>query len=131
MRRPPVSGTAQAAAWCGKILHDLKHKSPKHRFKTLDDLLREPPGDDPAAEEVIRAQNAYFRNHAEHMDYATHAAMGVPIGSGSVESLCSQFQNRLERTGQSWSKAGFAALLRLVVRPWNGEFDSLWLAYAA
>jgi hypothetical protein len=125
------TGSAQAVAWCGRILHDLKHKSPKRLFKKLDDLLQEPPSDDPAVAEAIREQNAYFRNHAAHMDYATNATLGVPIGSGSVESLCSQFQNRLKRTGQFWTKEGFAALLRIIVRRWNGELDSLWLATAA
>jgi hypothetical protein len=125
------SGTAQAAAWCGKILHEVKHKSPARLFKTLDELLAEPPPESPAVAEAIRVQNAYFRSHAEHMDYAANAALGVPIGSGSVESLCSQFQNRLKRTGQFWTKEGFAALLRVVVRQWNGELGSLWLASAA
>ncbi|MEK7217856.1 MAG: hypothetical protein AAB728_00145 [Patescibacteria group bacterium] len=125
------TGSAKAAAWCGKILHDLKHKSPNRLFKTLDELLKEPPSGDPAVLEVIREQNAYFRSHAEHMDYAKNAAQGVPIGSGSVESLCSQFQNRLKRTGQFWTKTGFAALLRVTVRHWNRELDSLWQASAA
>lgn len=122
---------AKAGAWCGRILHDLKHKSSKRLFKTLDELLEEPPSADPAVLEAIREQNAYFRNHAGHMDYAANAELGVPIGSGSVESLCSQFQNRLKRTGQFWTKEGFAALLRIVVRHWNGELDSLWTASAA
>jgi hypothetical protein len=65
------------------------------------------------------------------MDYAANAAQGVPIGSGSVESLCSQFQNRLKRTGQFWTKTGFAALLRIIVMHCNDELDSLWLASAA
>lgn len=125
------TGSAKAAAWCGKLLHDLKHKSPKSLFKTLDQLLQAPPSDDPAVREVIREQNAYFRSHAQHMDYAANAAQGVPIGSGSVESLCSQFQNRLKRTGQFWTKQGFAALIRIIVRHWNGELDSLWLASTA
>lgn len=60
------------------------------------------------------------------MDYATHAALGVPIGSGPVESLCAQFQNRLKRTGQFWTKTGFAALLRVTVRYWNRKLDFLW-----
>ena len=123
--------SAKATAWSGKILHDLKHKSPKRLFKTLDELLKEPPSGDPAVLEVIREQNAYFRSHAEHMDYAKNAAQGVPIGSGSVESLCSQFQNRLKRTGQFWTKTGFAALLRVTVRHWNRELDSFWQAAAA
>ena len=123
--------SSKAAAWCATILHDLKHKSPKRLFKTLDELLEDPPSHDPAVLETIREQNAYFRNHADHMEYAVNAALGVPIGSGTVESLCSQFQNRLKRTGQFWTKKGFASLLRILVRHWNGELDSLWMASAA
>lgn len=123
--------TAKAKAWCGKILHDLKHKSPARLFRTLDMLLREPPSADPEVRKAICEQNAYFRKHETHMDYAANAALGLPIGSGSVESLCSQFQNRLKRTGQFWSKTGFAALLRITVRYWNRELDSLWQVSAA
>jgi hypothetical protein len=125
------AGTAQAKRWCGKILHDLKHKSAVRLFRTLDELLLEPPSDDPQVLEVIEVQNAYFRKHEKHMDYAANAALGVPIGSGSVESLCAQFQTRLKRTGQFWTKDGFAALLRIIVRHWNGELDCLWLTSAA
>jgi len=125
------AGTPQARAWCEKILHQLKHESSEPLFKTLDELLREPPSEDPAVHKAIREQNAYFRNHADHMDYAANAALGAPIGSGSVESLCAQLQNRLKRTGQFWSKAGFAALLQVTVRYWNGELDPLWRVWAS
>lgn len=123
--------TAKANAWCGKILHHLKHKSPERLFETLDDLLRTPPSNSPEVLEAIDEQNAYFRKHEAHMEYATNAAQGVPIGSGSVESLCSQFQDRLKRTGQFWTKKGFAALLQLTIQHWNCELDSLWQASAA
>lgn len=124
-------GTAKAEKWCGKILHSLRHKSPERLFSTLDDLLEEPPSEDQATLESIRVQNAYFRSHADHMEYAANAKLGVPVGSGSVESLCSQFQDRLKRTGQFWTKAGFAALLQIIVRHWNGELDYLWMASAS
>ena len=123
--------TAKTRAWCGHILHQLKHKSPARLFATLDELLRAPPSDAPDVREAIREQNAYFRKHETHMEYAAHAALGVPIGSGSVESLCSQFQNRLKRTGQFWSKRGFAALLRITIMHWNQELDLLWQTSAA
>jgi hypothetical protein len=123
--------TAKANAWCGKILHHLKHKSPERLFETLDELLRAPPSNAPEVLEAIDEQNTYFRKHEAHMEYATNAAQGVPIGSGSVESLCSQFQDRLKRTGQFWTKKGFAALLQLTVQHWNRELDSLWQASAA
>lgn len=119
----------QASAWCGKLLHDLKHKSPKSLLKKLHQLLKDPPSD-PATQESLRTQHAYFRSHANHMDYAIHAAQDVPIGSGSVESLCPQLQNRLKRTGQFWTQKGGASLLRIIVRHGNGELDSLWLADA-
>jgi hypothetical protein len=125
------AGSEKAATWCGKLLHDLKHTSPKSLFKTLDQLLKDPPSNDPAVRETLRVENAYFRSHAAHMDYAANAAQGVPIGSGSVESLCAQLQNRLKRTGQFWTKKGFAALLRILVRHRNNELDSLWMAPAA
>lgn len=125
------AGSEKAAAWCGKLLHDLKHHSSESLFKTLDELLEDPPADNPVAQEALHKENAYFRSHAQHMDYATNAAQGIPIGSGSVESLCSQLQDRLKRTGQFWTKDGFAALLRVIVRHWNRELDSLWMASAA
>lgn len=123
--------TKKNEVWCGKILHSLKHKSPARLFKTLDELLKEPPSDRPEVLEAIRLQNAYFRKHEKHMDYAENAKLGVPIGSGSMESLCAQLQDRLKRTGQFWVKDGFAALLKIIVRHWNGELDSLWRTCSA
>jgi len=120
--------TEEAHRWCGKILHGLKHKSPEKLFTTLDELLEEPPSQDPNVIETIRREKAYCEKHKEHMDYSGCKKSGLPIGSGSVESLCSQLQNRLKRTGQFWSKEGFAALLEIIVRFRNRELNSLWAA---
>ena len=117
-----------ARAWCARILHSVKHRSPKRLFATLDQLAALPPAADPETRETLRREKAYFESHRLHMDYPKHAKEGVPIGSGSVESLCSQLQNRLKRTGQFWSKKGFAALLEVIVRYRNGELLSLWAA---
>jgi hypothetical protein len=118
----------EAHRWCGKILHGLKHNSPEKLFATLNELLEEPPSQDPDVIETIRREKAYCEKHKEHMDYAGCKKSGLPIGSGSVESLCSQLQNRLKRTGQFWSKEGFAALLEIIVRYRNRELNSLWAA---
>lgn len=117
-----------AREWCRKILHSLKHHSPRKLFKTLADLLAEPPRDDEKTLAAISAANGYFENHTEHMDYARTAKAGAPIGSGSMESQCSQFQDRFKRRGQFWSKVGFAGLLEVTVRHQNGELRSLWAA---
>jgi len=62
------------------------------------------------------------------MDYPAAARLGLPIGSGSMESQCSHFQDRFKRRGQFWSKKDFAALLEVAVRHHNREFASLWAA---
>lgn len=67
------SRSANAATWCGKILHDLKHKSSKPLFKALDKLLEKPPSDDPAVHQIIREQDAYFRSGAEKWKFAADA----------------------------------------------------------
>jgi len=119
---------AAARKWCARILHSPKHRSPNKLFATLDQLAAAMPTDDPAACETIRRETTYFESHKLHMDYAKCANQGIPIGSGSAESLCSQLQNRLKRTGQFWSKTGFAAILKLIVRYRNNELLSLWAA---
>lgn len=118
----------QARKWCAGLLHGLKHHSPKRLFQTLAELVAHPPQNDPAATEAIRAANAYFQSHKDHMDYAVFAGKGLPVGSGAMESQCSQFQNRFKRTGQFWTPEAFRAFIEVVVRHQNGELASLWAA---
>jgi hypothetical protein len=118
----------QAQAWTQAILHTLKHHSPRKLFKTLAELLAHPPRQDDQTLSALHAANAYFTAHRDHLNYAQAAKAGLPIGSGSMESQCSQFQNRFKRRGQFWSHMGFAALLEVSVRYQNGEIMSLWAA---
>jgi hypothetical protein len=53
---------------------------------------------------------------------------GVPIGSDSMESQCSQFKNRLKRRGQFGPQNGFASLQETIVRHQNEELHTLWAA---
>ena len=62
------------------------------------------------------------------MNYAEFAKIGIPIGSGAMESQCSQYQNRFKRTGQFWTDKAFEAFIELVARYQNGELASLWAA---
>lgn len=117
-----------ANKWCAKLLHSMKHYSTQKLFKTLADLMTNPPRQDEATLSAIDSANNYFQSHKEHMHYSRHAKKGLPIGSGSMESQCSQFQNRLKRRGQFWSKQGFAGLLEVSVRHQNRELKSLWAA---
>lgn len=118
----------ESSLWCGKILHSLKHHSSKKLFGTLAQLLAHPPRHDESTLSAIKAAYNYFDSHKNHMDYPAAAKLGVPIGSGSMESQCSQFQDRFKRRGQFWSQKGFAALLEIGARHQNGELASLWAA---
>ena len=118
----------EASLWCGKLLHSLKHHSTRKLFGTLAELLAHPPHPDEATLAAINDAHNYFDGHKHHMDYPAAARLGLPIGSGSMESQCSQFQDRFKRRGQFWSKKGFAALLEVAVRHHNREFASLWAA---
>ena len=118
----------EATQWCSGLLHSLKHHSPNKLLKTLAELVAEPPRQDPETISAIDSANGYFENHKDHMHYAREAKAGRPIGSGSIESQCSQFQDRFKRRGQFWTQRGFAALLEVFVRHQNGELRSLWAA---
>ena len=118
----------QAHSWCACLLHSLKHHSPGKLFKTLADLLANPPRQGTEMLAAIEDANAYFQTHRTHMDYPGAAKAGLPIGSGSMESQCAQFQNRFKRRGQFWTKNGSATFLEVAVRYQNGELRTLWAA---
>ncbi len=120
--------TVRAHKWCKGLLHSLKHHSPKLLFKTLADLLAHPPENNPTAAKAIRETDAYFQRHKDHMRYAEFARNGIPIGSGAMESQCSQYQDRFKRRGQFWTNNAFEAFIEVVVRYQNGELASLWAA---
>ena len=73
-----------AAAWVGPLLHQLRHP-PEHRvINTLEKILADNPDDALICREVN-----YFQNHRDHLNYAGLATRDAPIGSGSMESVCS------------------------------------------
>jgi hypothetical protein len=77
----------QAAAWIKPLLHQLRH-NPDHRvMNTLEELLAQN-----SCDALIQREVRYFQAHRDHINYANMAALNAPIGSGSMESACSQFQ---------------------------------------
>ena len=79
----------------------------------------------------IYRECAYFRKHEEHMNYDRNQERGVPIGSGAMESQCSQNQNRFKRRGQFWSEDGFSAASKAYVRYTNDELKYCYRRKAA
>jgi hypothetical protein len=110
-----------AAAWIKPLLHQLRH-NPAHRvIHTLEELLTRNP-----ANPLIQREVSYFQNHWDHLNYADVATSNAPIGSGSMESACSQFQDRLKRRGQFWSPPGLADILAIDIAVKNDTLHFLW-----
>jgi len=74
-----------------------------------------------------RTSLAYFRKHAERMQYAMLRKKKLPIGSGVIEGTCKSLAtDRLKRAGMRWAERGGQAILNL--RAWNqsDRFDAAW-----
>ena len=108
--------------WLDEHCHDLKHLGPANLLKTIEEIdfksIRKRE-----AKKIIKRESEYFRNHEEHMHYEKNEKLGIPIGSGAMESQCSQNQNRFKRRGQFWSDEGFSLALKTYVRYTNNELD--------
>ncbi len=71
------------------------------------------PRQRPLPEEVRQAVGYLFRNR-RRMDYAHYRALGLPIGSGAVESACKTVvQARMKQAGMRWSRSGAQSMLAL------------------
>ncbi|MFZ4780519.1 MAG: hypothetical protein ACOYM3_34635 [Terrimicrobiaceae bacterium] len=110
-----------AAAWIKPLLHQLRHTTEHRVIHTLEELLAGNPAD-----QIINREVTYFQNHRDHLKYADLAARNAPIGSGSMESACGQFQDRLKRRGQFWSPRGLADMLAIDVAVKNDTLQFLW-----
>ena len=70
----------------------------------------------------------YFEQHQRRMQYLEFQEVGLPIGSGSVESACKQFQARLKGSGMRWSRPGAERMLVVRAAVLSNSFDRLWRA---
>ena len=56
----------------------------------------------------------YLTNNRDRMDYPRYEKLGLPIGSGEVESACKTLvQKRAKQAGMRWTKDGLESLLRV------------------
>lgn len=119
-------GTDEARNWVEPLLHQLRHGQEETVVHTLEALLEVKPGRSAQLRRSLQTPVEYFQTHREHIHYQRVARQGGPIGSGSVESLCSQLQDRFKRTGQFWSPAGLKHLLMVEVLLRNKDYELLW-----
>ena len=81
----------------------------------------------PEAEAPVRVCQRYLRNHVSQLDYAGAIAMGLPIGSGEIESSHrTVIQSRLKISGAWWLVENAGKMLALRVTRANQEWKSYW-----
>jgi hypothetical protein len=118
--------TTQARRWCGWARHRLRHGQPDGVMADLAEAL-EVEGVPDSARDTVLALSAYLKRHRDHIDYAQYKELGLPIGSGMVESACKWLiQQRFKGVGMRWSETGFNHLLHLRLAWVNGRFDALF-----
>jgi hypothetical protein len=118
--------TTQARRWFGWARHRLRHGNPAGVLADLADAL-EVEGLPATARDTVRTVYAYLERHHHHIDYAAYKALGLPLGSGMVESACKWLiQQRFKGVGMRWSEDGFNHLLHLRLAWVNGRFDALF-----
>ena len=78
--------------------------------------------------EALRQLGVYLKNNAERVDYPRYRALGLPIGSGPVESACKTLVGgRCKQAGmRNWRRSGAEAVLRLRAAQIDAEFGPLW-----
>lgn len=77
--------------------------------------------------DTLRKVYAYLDQHRDHLDYASYKVLGLPLGSGMVESACQWLiQQRFKGVGMRWSETGFNHLLHLCLAWVNGSFETLF-----
>ncbi len=80
-----------------------------------------------SVQKTITQVHTYLATHQHHLAYPLYEHLGIPRGSGMVESACTWLiQQRFKGVGMRWSEDGFNHLLHLRLAWVNGEFDQLF-----
>ena len=114
-----------ARAWVEPLLHQLRHGQEAQVLVTLEKLPEQVRTFGGVVSELLEREIKYFDTHRDHIHYQDNEAKGFPIGSGAVESACSQFEDRFQRTGQFWKSESLGRLQSLKVARQDGDWEEL------
>ena len=114
--------------WAIPLLSGLKHRGGEELQSALEALQKTAEAEKWSGEkrETLDKEASYFRKHASRLDYPEAKRNGVPLGSGSMESACSQIQGRFKGSGKFWSRPGEQNLLALELAWRNQDWAKLW-----
>ena len=118
--------TPAAGAWVEPLLRSRRKGRENQVVRQLEELLESPSQRTPEERELIEREVKFFVKHRDHLHYHAMEKAGAPRGSGAVESLGKQLQQRLRGCGQIWGRPGFTRLLQVVVLVKNQDDHLLW-----
>ena len=118
--------TPEARAWVKPLLRSLRKGREKQVVRCLEELLQSQAQRTLEKQELIEREVEFFVKHRDHLHYRSMEKAGAPRGSGAVESLGKQLQQRLRGCGQIWGRPGFTRLLKVVVLVKNQDEHHLW-----
>lgn len=118
--------TDQAKAWFGQARHMLRHEDSADLLSDIQKAMKIKDLPE-SCRDALSALYDYLDKHREHTDYTRFRELGLPIGSGMVESACKWLiQQRFKGVGMRWSEDGFNHLLHLRLAWVNSSFDDLF-----
>jgi len=119
-------GTGESKKWVENLLHQLRHGEEERVIRSLEQVLEKWKFQDPGVQKTVEREVQYFVKHKDHIHYQDRANEGAPMGSGAVESLARQLQNRFKTCGQFWKRKGLTNLLAIVATVKNNDERFLW-----
>ncbi len=104
-------GTQRCSEWLERWRHELRHGEPAAVLEALGRLQLEADGE---AKRVIGVSLRYLQERGEQIRYAEYELLGIPIGSGVVESACKLVvEARLKGSGMHWARKSVNPMVAL------------------
>ena len=118
--------TKKAARWFKAARKRIRNNGTKGVMEELRGVLATGSLSD-EGKKALETLLGYLENHIDHMNYADYKNLGLPGGSGIVESTCKWLiQQRFKGVGMRWSENGFVLLCSLRVAWANESFYELF-----
>jgi hypothetical protein len=122
--------TDKARQWGRAWAKSLKRKGPKQLRAELQNLATQQWPEDAAR--TLANLIDYVTEHYHRMDYPKFVKMGLPIGSGAIESANRQVVvDRCKRSGMRWCRRGLQHILSLRCALLSGNWERIGEAIRA
>ena len=111
--------------WSGRQAKLLKKGKANKVIANLEKHLE--PEDTRADEAPVRAAWRYLTNRIDHLDYPRAIALGLPIGTGMIESAHGHvLQDRLKGRGMAWLRQNAQAIAQARAYDASGRWEQYW-----